>query len=132
MNFYICNSNHWFVFQGSKNIMVYLLITLFLISDEAYIIATIRDNVQTILVFGDVLWLTKWPNPCKVVLPANSLKTFKTTIASRLSDCKVQKLKLNRNATMIFAYYTRTSLTRPLKLKRVHATALLTAEDIWF
>ena len=37
----------------------YLLITLFLISDEAYTIATISDNAQMILVLGDDLGLTK-------------------------------------------------------------------------
>ena len=59
----------------------YLLITLFLISDEAYAIATISDSAQMILVLGDDLGLTKKPNPCKLVPPANSRNTFKTTIS---------------------------------------------------
>ena len=57
-----------------------LLITLFLISDEAYTIATIIENAQMILVLGDDLGLTKKPNPCKLVPPANSRSTFRTTI----------------------------------------------------
>jgi len=65
-----------------QRIKWYLLITLFLISDEAYTIATIIDNAQMILVLGDVLGLTKKPNPCKLVLPANSRSTFRTTISS--------------------------------------------------
>ena len=65
-----------------QRIKWYLLITLFLISDEAYTIATIIDNAQMILVLGDDLGLTKKPNPCKLVPPANSLNTFKTTISS--------------------------------------------------
>ena len=59
----------------------YLLITLFLISDEAYTIATISDSAQMILVLEDDLGLTKKPNPCKLVPPANSFNTFKTTIS---------------------------------------------------
>ena len=65
-----------------QRIKWYLLITLFLISDEAYTIATIIDNAQMILVLGDDLGLTKKPNPCKLVPPANSCSTFRTTISS--------------------------------------------------
>ena len=69
--------------------------TLFRISNDAYVRATISENVQISFVLGDDLWSTKNVNPCMLVPPANSCKTFKTPILNNHTVSR--KLKLNKN-----------------------------------
>ena len=55
--------------------------TLFRISNDAYVRATISEKVQISFVLGDDLWSTKKVNPCMLVPPAKSRKTCKTPIS---------------------------------------------------
>ena len=70
--------------------------TLFRISNDAYVRATISEKVQISFVLCDDLWSTKKENPCMLVPPANSRKTCKTPISIK-NHSKDQKLKLNKN-----------------------------------
>ena len=54
--------------------------TLFRISNDAYVRATISEKVQINFVLGDDLLSTKNVNPCMEVPSAKSRKTCKTPI----------------------------------------------------
>ena len=69
--------------------------TLFRISNDAYVRATISENVQISFVLGDDLWSTKNVNPCMLVPPAKSCKTCKTPISINI-PCQGHRLKLNK------------------------------------
>ena len=69
--------------------------TLFRISNDAYVRATISEKVQISFVLGDDLLSTKNVNPCMLVPPANSCKTCKTPILNNHTVSR--KLKLNKN-----------------------------------
>ena len=70
--------------------------TLFRISNDAYVRATISEKVQISFVLGDDLLSTKNENPCMLVPPAKSCKTCKTPISIKSYCIKDHKLKLNK------------------------------------
>ena len=72
--------------------------TLFRISNDAYVRATISENVQISFVLGDDRLSTKNLNPCMLVPAAKSRKTCKTPILINIPDhIRGHNLKLNKN-----------------------------------
>ena len=71
--------------------------TLFRISNDAYVRATISEKVQISFVLGDDLLSTKNVNPCMLVPPAKSCKTSKNPISinhivSRVINWNISKI----------------------------------------
>ena len=88
--------------------------TLFRISNDAYVRAVISAKAQISFVVGDDLWWTKKVNPCMLVPPAKSCNTCETPM-SRVRNWNLTKkaqFKKWQAGRMFFECISRPSLIR--------------------